>query len=563
MLEYKKEFHIVLTKTISVWCYIVINSRYNIPTPINEKILGFLPGSKEREELKKTLSMVKEKVDIPLIIHGKEIFTEKKGENRSPDEHSKVLASYSVAGSSEVSQAIVSTLKAKENWETFHWSERAAIFLKAADLIACPYRQKMNAVTMLGLGKTVYQAEVDVVEMIDFLRFNAYFLQEIYSKQPLSSSGQWNMLEYRPLEGFVFAITPFNFISIGGNLPTSPALMGNTVIWKPASSAVYPAYYLMKILLESGLPPGVINFVPGKGSVLGKQIMDDTNLAGVHFTGSTDTFRWIWKKVGENISKYRTYPRIVGETGGKDFIFAHPSANVDQLVTALVRGAFEYQGQKCSAASRAYIPESLWNKVKSKMLEKLQSVKIGKVENFQSFMTAVIDNAAFHRIVEYIEYARNSDEAEIISGGLYDEREGYFIDPTVIVTTNPKFKTMEEEIFGPVLTCYVYPDNEFEKTLLLCDTTSPYALTGSIFSQNRIAIKLASKILRNAAGNFYINDKPTGAVVGLQPFGGARASGTNDKAGSYLNLLRWTSPRTIKETFNPPSAISYPYMVED
>lgn len=545
------------------WCYIMIDTSYNIPKPINEEILGFLPRSKEREELKRTLSIIKEKVDIPLIIHGKEIFTENKGENRSPDEHSRILANYSMAGSSEVAQAIASTLKAKETWVTFHWSERAAIFLKAADLIAGPYRQKMNAVTMLGLGKTVYQAEVDVVEMIDFLRFNAYYLEEIYSNQPLSSGGQWNMLEYRPLEGFVFAITPFNFISIGGNLPTSPALMGNTVIWKPASTAVYPAYYLMKILIESGLPPGVINFVPGKGSVLGKQIIVDSNLAGVHFTGSTDTFRWIWKKIGENISNYRTYPRLVGETGGKDFIFAHPSANVDQLVTALVRGAFEYQGQKCSAASRAYIPESLWSEVKLKMLAKLKSIKIGKVENFQSFMTAVIDNAAFHRIAEYIEYARNSDEAEIISGGVYDEREGYFIDPTVIVTTNPKFRTMEEEIFGPVLTCYVYPDDEFEKTLLLCDSTSPYALTGSIFSKDRIAIKLASEILRNAAGNFYINDKPTGAVVGLQPFGGARASGTNDKAGSYLNLLRWTSPRTIKETFNPPKGISYPYMVEE
>lgn len=541
----------------------MIDSNYNIPKPINEKILGFLPGSKEREELKKTLSMIKEKISIPIIIHGKEIFTENKGENRSPDEHSRILANYSMAGSLEVAQAIVSALKAKEIWETFHWTERAAIFLKAADLMAGTYRQKLIAVTMLGLGKTVYQAEVDVIEMIDFLRFNAYYLQEIYSNQPLSTSGQWNMLEYRPLEGFVFAITPFNFISIGGNLPSSPALMGNTVIWKPASSAVYPAYYLMKILLESGLPPGVINFVPGKGSVLGKQIMDDPNLAGVHFTGSTDTFRWIWKKIGENISNYRTYPRLVGETGGKDFVFAHPSANVDQLVTALIRGAFEYQGQKCSAASRSYIPESMWKEVKSKMLEKLQSIKIGKVEDFQSFMTAVIDNAAFRRIVKYIEFARNSDEAEIISGGTYDEQEGYFIDPTFIVTTNPKFKTMEEEIFGPVLTCYVYPDDKFEKTLLLCDSTSPYALTGSIFSQDRIAIKLASEILRNAAGNFYINDKPTGAVVGLQPFGGARASGTNDKAGSYLNLLRWTSPRTIKETFDSPREISYPYMIEE
>ena len=541
----------------------MINGRYNIPHPRNEKILDYHPGSKEREELKHALGKITKRIDIPLIIDGKEIFTETRGENRSPDNHSKILANYSMAGEPEIALAIESALNAKTLWESFHWSERVAIFLKAADLIAGPYRQTMNAVTMLGMGKTVYQAEIDVVEMIDFLRINAYYLQEIYSKQPNSASGQWNKLDYRPLEGFVFAITPFNFISIGGNLPTSPALTGNTVIWKPSSSAVFTAYYLMKIFMEAGIPSGVINFLPGKGSVLGTSILDDPNLAGIHFTGSTDTFRWIWKKVGDNISKYKTYPRIVGETGGKDFIFAHYSANVDQLVTALIRGAFEYQGQKCSAASRAYIPESLWSAVKKQLVDKLGSLHIGKVENFQSFMTAVIDASAFHRIVNYIEYARNSADAEIISGGTYDDREGYYVDPTVILTTNPKFKTMEEEIFGPVLTCYVYPDKEFKETLYLCDSTSPYALTGSIFSQDRATIKLASKILRNAAGNFYINDKPTGAVVGLQPFGGARASGTNDKAGSYLNLLRWISPRTIKENFIPSIEVNYPYMVEE
>ena len=399
--------------------------------------------------------------------------------------------------------------------------------------------------------------------MIDFFRFNAYFMQEIYSNQPESPAGQWNRLEYRPLEGFVFAITPFNFISIAGNLPSTPAILGNTVVWKPASSAVYPAYYIMSILIEAGLPPGVINFVPGQGVIVGKQVLNHRDLAGIHFTGSTGTFQWIWRKIGENIANYRTYPRIVGETGGKDFIVAHPSADVEVVSTALIRGAFEFQGQKCSAASRAYIPKSMWDRVKSNLIKTTAGIKQGDVEDFTTLVNAVIDQPAFNNITQYIEYARNSEEAEIITGGNYDDSKGYFIEPTIILTSNPKFKTMEEEIFGPVLTIYTYQDDKFKEALELCDSTSPYALTGSIFAKERKAIKLAQRILRNAAGNFYINDKPTGAVVGQQPFGGARASGTNDKAGSYLNLLRWISARTIKENFNPPKHYSYEYMVED
>ena len=535
---------------------------YQIPKPKNEPILGFLPGSKERKELKEALDFIREKFEIPLIIDGIEVKTEKKGISVSPHNHKKVLAEYNKAGTEEVDAAIEAALNAKKDWESMHWADRASIFLKAADLMAGPYRQIMNAATMLGLSKNVYQAEVDVVEMIDFFRFNAYFMQEIYSKQPESPEGQWNRLEYRPLEGFVFAITPFNFISIAGNLPTTPALLGNTVVWKPASSAVYPSYYIMSILMDAGLPPGVINFIPGQGAVVGKQILNHRDLAGVHFTGSTGTFQWIWRKIGENIATYRTYPRIVGETGGKDFIIAHPSANIDEVSTALIRGAFEFQGQKCSAASRAYIPQSMWDGVKTNLIEATEEIKQGDVEDFSTFMNAVIDQPAFNNISKYIDFAKNSEEAEIITGGNYDDSKGYFIEPTTIVTSNPKFRTMEEEIFGPVLTIYVYQDDKFKETLDLCNDTSPYALTGSIFAKDKQAIQLASKILRNAAGNFYINDKPTGAVVGQQPFGGARASGTNDKAGSYLNLLRWISARTIKENFNPPKHYSYDYMNE-
>lgn len=535
---------------------------YQIPKPKNEPILDFLPGSKERKELKEALDFIRKKFEIPLIIDGIEIKTEVKGTSVPPHNHQYVLAEYNKAGIEEVDAAIEAALNAKADWENMHWADRASIFLKAADLMAGPYRQIMNAATMLGVSKNVYQAEVDVVEMIDFFRFNAHFMQEIYSKQPESPEGQWNRLEYRPLEGFVFAITPFNFISIAGNLPTTPALLGNTVVWKPASSAVYPSYYIMSILMEAGLPHGVINFVPGQGAVIAKQVLNHRDLAGVHFTGSTGTFQWIWRKIGENISTYRTYPRIVGETGGKDFIVAHPSANIDEVSTALIRGAFEFQGQKCSAASRAYIPQSMWDQVKTNLIKATEEIKQGDVEDFTTFMNAVIDQPAFNNISKFIDFAKNSEEAEIITGGKYDDSKGYFIEPTTIVTSNPKFRTMEEEIFGPVLTIYVYQDDKFKETLDLCNDTSPYALTGSIFAKDKQAIRLANKILRNAAGNFYINDKPTGAVVGQQPFGGARASGTNDKAGSYLNLLRWISARTIKENFNPPKHYSYDYMNE-
>ncbi len=535
---------------------------YQIPKPKNEPILDFLPGSKERKELKEALDFIRKKFEIPLIIDGIEIKTEIKGTSVPPHNHQYVLAEYNKAGIEEVDAAIEAALNAKADWENMHWADRASIFLKAADLMAGPYRQIMNAATMLGVSKNVYQAEVDVVEMIDFFRFNAHFMQEIYSKQPESPEGQWNRLDYRPLEGFVFAITPFNFISIAGNLPTTPALLGNTVVWKPASSAVYPSYYIMSILMEAGLPHGVINFVPGQGAVIAKQVLNHRDLAGVHFTGSTGTFQWIWRKIGENISTYRTYPRIVGETGGKDFIVAHPSANIDEVSTALIRGAFEFQGQKCSAASRAYIPQSMWDQVKTNLIKATEEIKQGDVEDFTTFMNAVIDQPAFNNISKFIDFAKNSEEAEIITGGKYDDSKGYFIEPTTIVTSNPKFRTMEEEIFGPVLTIYVYQDDKFKETLDLCNDTSPYALTGSIFAKDKQAIQLASKILRNAAGNFYINDKPTGAVVGQQPFGGARASGTNDKTGSYLNLLRWISARTIKESFNPPKHYSYDYMNE-
>ncbi len=535
---------------------------FQIPKPKNEPILGFLPGSKERKELREALDYIREKFEIPLIIDGIEIKTENKGISVPPHDHNYILAEYNKAGVEEVDAAIEAALNAKDKWENMHWVDRASIFLKAADLMAGPYRQIMNAATMLGVSKNVYQAEVDVVEMIDFFRFNAYFMQEIYSQQPISPEGQWNRLEYRPLEGFVFAVTPFNFISIAGNLPSTPALLGNTVVWKPASSAVYPSYYIMSILMDAGLPPGVINFVPGQGAVVGKQILNHRDLAGVHFTGSTGTFQWIWRKIGENIANYRTYPRIVGETGGKDFIVAHPSANSEEVSTALIRGAFEFQGQKCSAASRAYIPQSMWEKVKSNVVKATEEIKQGDVEDFTTFVNAVIDQPAFNNITKYIDFAKNSEEAEVITGGNYDDSKGYFIEPTTIVTSNPKFKTMEEEIFGPVLTIYVYQDDQFKETLELCNDTSPYALTGSIFSKEKEAIQLASKILRHAAGNFYINSKPTGAVVGQQPFGGARASGTNDKAGSYLNLLRWISARTIKENFNPPKHYSYDYMID-
>jgi 1-pyrroline-5-carboxylate dehydrogenase len=457
--------------------------------------------------------------------------------------------------------AIDSALEARKTWSKMPWAERASIFLKASELLAGPHRSVLNVATMLGQSKTVHQAEIDAAcELIDFWRFNSRYMENIYTEQPESSAGTWNRLEHRALEGFIFAITPFNFTSIGGNLPTAPAMMGNAVIWKPASTGVLSAYYIMKILEEAGLPKGVINFLPGKGSEIGEAVFSSSELAGIHFTGSTSVFKSMWKTIGDNIGKYKYYPRIVGETGGKDFVFVHKDADIKEVVTALVRGAFEYQGQKCSAASRAYIPKSMWLELKKQLYSEVAKIKVGDVTDYSNFMGAVIDKNSFNSIKSYIDFAKESNDAEIICGGEYDDSKGYFIQPTVILTSNPKFKTMEEEIFGPVLTIYVYADEELDKTLDLLDSTSSYALTGAIFAKDRNIINYLSNKLENCAGNFYINDKPTGAVVGQQPFGGARASGTNDKAGSYLNLIRWVSPRAIKETFVPAKDFTYPFM---
>lgn len=541
------------------------NGIFNVPPPKNEPILSYGPGSKEKEIIKAQISeMSSQQIEIPVIIGGRDIKTGNMADCQCPHDHQHLLGKYHKAGEKEIDMAIKAALDARERWAEMDWSARAAIFCKAADLLAGPYRAILNAANMLNASKTVYQAEIDsACELIDFYRYNPYYMQEIYKQQPESSPGCWNRVEQRPLEGFVFAVTPFNFASIAGNLPTAPAMMGNVVLWKPASSTVYIAYYIMQLFKAAGLPDGVINMVPGPGGSVGNPVMASPHLAGIHFTGSTAVFQSMWKTIGQNIAQYKSYPRIVGETGGKDFVFAHASADVEALAVGLVRGAFEYQGQKCSAASRAYIPKSVWPKLKKILLAMLGQIKMGDPEDFTNFMCAVIDRPAFHTITEYIDYAKASSEAECITGGTYNDSKGYFIDPTVIVTTNPKFKTMEEEIFGPVLTVYVYPDREYEKTLRLCDETSPYALTGSIFAQDRNAIILAGNILRNAAGNFYINDKPTGAVVGQQPFGGARASGTNDKAGSMINLQRWVSPRTIKENFVPPKNYRYPHMDQE
>ncbi len=542
------------------------NAKYYIPLPPNEPIRSYAPGTEDRKKLKAALAELREsEIEIPLIIGGKEIRTGKMGKCVLPHNHQKVIGHYHMAGEKEVQMAIDAAREAYKTWSKMPWQDRLSIFMKAAELLAGPRRYTMNAACMLAQSKNVFQAEIDsACELIDFFRFNSYYAQKIYEEQPpYSPTGTWNRMEHRPLEGFIFAVTPFNFASIAGNLPSAPALMGNVVLWKPASSAVYTAYHIMKLFQEAGLPDGVINFVPGSGASVGDPVLSSPELAGIHFTGSTATFQGMWRKVGENIRKYKWYPRIVGETGGKDFVFAHSSADLEALGVALIRGAFEYQGQKCSAASRAYIPKSLWPKLKEYLIEELKTVKMGDVEDFTNFMNAVIDRNAFATITEYIDYIKNSSEAEIIFGGGYDDSVGYFIEPTVAVTTNPKFRTMEEEIFGPVLTVYVYDDDKYEETLHLCDETSPYGLTGSIFAQDRWAIVKAEDILTNAAGNFYINDKPTGAVVGQQPFGGSRASGTNDKAGSYLNLIRWVTPRTIKENFNPPKDYRYPFMAEE
>ncbi len=541
------------------------NAKFTLPQPINEPILSYSPGTPERQALKAALKkMAGEQIEIPLIIGGKEIRTGQTAQCVMPHDHQHVLAVYHQATAKEVALAVSASQEAWKTWSVMPWHERAAIFKKAAALLAGPWRMTLNAATMLNQSKNVFQAEIDsACELIDFFNYNVKYMEMIYEQQPFSSPGQWNRLEQRPLEGFIFAVTPFNFTSIAGNLPTSPAMMGNTVLWKPASSAVLSAYYLMKLFKEAGLPDGVINFIPGSGREVGPNVLTNPLLAGVHFTGSTSVFQSMWKTIGENIAAYHGYPRIVGETGGKDFIFAHASAELDELNTAIVRGAFEYQGQKCSAASRSYIPKSLWPALKAKMLATIESIKMGDVRDFRNLMNAVIDKGAFETITGYIDYAKNSPDAEIIAGGKYDATKGYFIEPTVILTTNPHFKTIEEEIFGPVMTIFVYDDNQYSEALHLCDTTSPYALTGAIFARDRQAVMQADQILLHAAGNFYINDKPTGAVVGQQPFGGGRASGTNDKAGSMVNLMRWVSPRATKELFIPPKDYRYPFMAEE
>lgn len=540
------------------------NAYFKVPLPVNEPVKSYKPGSPEREELKKKIAELKsQQVEIPLIIGGKEIRTGNTEEIRIPHNHSHILGVYHKASKKEVDMAIEAALEARKEWAEMPWEHRVSVFLKMAELLAGPWRATLNAATMLGQSKTVHQAEIDsAAELVDFYRFNSYYFAKLMEDQPFSSAGIWNRMEYRPLEGYIFAVTPFNFTSIAGNLPTAPALVGNVSLWKPASSAVYSAYWLMKLFEEAGMPKGVINFVPGSGGQVGNPAMTNPNLAGIHFTGSTEVFQNMWKLISDNLKNMKYYPRIVGETGGKDFIFAHNSADVDALVVAALRGAFEYQGQKCSAASRMYVPKSIWKDFREKFVAEVGKIKMGDVEDFTNFMGAVIDKGAFETITGYIKYAKSSNEAEIITGGNFDNSKGYFIEPTTIVTTNPKFKTMQEEIFGPVLTIYVYDDNKLDETLTLCDETSPYGLTGAIFAQDRKAIVKMSDALRNAAGNFYINDKPTGAVVGQQPFGGGRASGTNDKAGSAMNLMRWMTARTIKETFDPPKDWRYPFMSE-
>lgn len=538
------------------------NTVFKLTIPVNEPVQKYLPQSKESKKLEVALkSLLDNPVEIPLIIGGKEIKTGNVESVYMPHNHKRVLATYHVAGPVEAEMAIKAALKAKEKWDSLSWLERASITLKAAELVAGKYRYHIIAATMLGQGKNIHQAEIDAAcETVDYLRFNAYFASGIYAEQPKSEVSMLNRIEYRPLEGFIYTITPFNFTAIASNLNMAPVLMGNTTVWKPSTGSILSSYLMMKVFMEAGLPGGVINFIPGPPVELSNVILSDKNLAGIHFTGSTATMNSLWKSVAGNIGNYRSYPRLVGETGGKDFVFVHNSAKADEVATALVRGAFEYQGQKCSAASRAYIPESMWDEVKALIKEMASEIKIGSVLDNTNFMNAVIDERAYKRIMNYIEYARESEDAEIITGGNGDCSVGWFIEPTVIRVDNPRFVTMEEEIFGPVLSVYVYPDEEYEETLKLCDATSPYALTGAIFSNDRYATMKASEILRYAAGNFYINDKPTGAVVGQQPFGGARASGTNDKAGGNMNLTRWISPRTIKETFVPDTDYKYPFM---
>ena len=538
------------------------NGFYKVPKAVNEPVRDYAPGSKERENLLAMYQkMYNEQVDIPIYIGSEEIRTGKKGSIHPPHDHQHLLGYFHQAEKEDIEKAVQTALEARKKWAATPWEERAAIFLKAAELLAGPYRDRMNAATMLAQSKNVFQAEIDAAcELIDFFRFNVEFMTEIYQNQPESAPGIWNRSEYRPLEGFVYAITPFNFTSIAGNLPGAPALMGNVVIWKPARTQMYSANIIMQLFKEAGLPDGVINMVTGRSSMITEVVMKHPEFAGVHFTGSTQVFKSFWKLIGNNMHDYKYYPRIVGETGGKDFVWAHPSANPAQVATALSRGAFEYQGQKCSAASRAYIPESLWDSVRTILTEQIDSMKMGSPEDTSNFINAVIDRSSFDNLTGFIDRARKDKDAEVIIGGTYDDSKGYFIRPTVILTTNPHYVTMEEELFGPVLTVYVYKDKDWETVLDTLNETSPYALTGAIFSQDRYAAELATKKLVDAAGNFYINDKPTGAVVGQQPFGGARGSGTNDKAGSVWNLLRWVNTRTIKETFNPPKDYKYPFL---
>ena len=539
------------------------NAIYKVPAAVNEPVRNYAPGSAEREELINKYNEMynQEPIDVPMYIGSEEIRTENKRKLTPPHDHQKVLGYFNYGDKSHVEKAIDSALKAKQKWADLPWEHRAAIFLRAADLLAGPFRAKMNAATMLGQSKNVFQAEIDAAcELIDFLRFNVQYMTQVYQEQPGSQPGMWNRLDYRPLEGFIFAVTPFNFTAIAANLCAAPAMMGNVIVWKPADAQVYSAQVIMELFKAAGLPDGVINMVTVDGPVAGDVIFQHKDLAGLHFTGSTAVFKTLWKEIGNNLDKYRTYPRIVGETGGKDFVVAHESANPYEVATALSRGAFEFQGQKCSAASRAYIPQSLWNEVKKILTEQVNSFKIGSTGDTNNFVNAVIDERAFDKIAGYIDYIKGQQDAEIICGGNYDKSKGYFIDPTVVVTTNPKFRTMCEEIFGPVLTIYVYENEKWEETLDMVDQTSEYALTGAIISKDRYAINFAMKKLENAAGNFYINDKPTGAVVGQQPFGGARGSGTNDKAGAAMNLMRWVSARTIKETFIAPQDYRYPFL---
>lgn len=538
------------------------NGYFKVEMPKNELVKAYLPGSPERASLKKELERQSAQVvQVPMIIGGKEVWTERKTKAVMPHDHAHVIAEAASGGEKELKDAIAAALAARKAWTEMPMEHRVSIFLKAADLIAGPMRYKVNAATMLGQSKTVYQAEIDTCELIDFLRFNVYYLQQIYDRQPNNTPNVWNRIEYRPLEGFVTAISPFNFTSIGANLPTAPAIAGNVVLWKPATTAVLSNYYVMQALMSAGLPAGVINFVPSRGSDMSKYVLSDPNLAGFHFTGSTEVFSGVYSLVGENIKKYKTYPRLVGETGGKDFIFAHNSADVPGLVAALTRASYEYQGQKCSAASRAFVPASIWPQVKEGMLAEIEKIKIGDITDFTNLMGAVIDASAFKTNKEYIDYAKASEDAEVICGG-YDDSKGYFVYPTLIEAKKPDFKTMVEEIFGPVMTVYVYPDDKLDETLASCDTATSYGLSGAIFADDREAIVKMEDALKGTAGNFYINDKPTGAVIGQQPFGGARASGTNDKAGSEINMYRWLSPRTIKELRVPCLDVTYPYMVE-